>query len=70
MKTTIIACIMALIMLIGGAAIGSFILNDCTLANGYNADGTTDAAKYPKGTWAGTCHMLDQVFQVILSPIP
>ena len=49
--------ITAILLLIGTVILGGTQSGlDCSTLSGGNSTATTDAPKYPAGTWAGACH--------------
>ena len=42
---------------------------DCSDMDGYNSGGSNNAAKYPSGTWAGTCFEVQEQTQQSLQLI-
>ena len=53
--------LVAVVLLIGTSIMGATSSGfDCKTLSGYNSGGSNDAAKYPSGTWAGTCFQLQQ----------
>ena len=56
--TFVIACVVLFISTsILGNVSGGF---DCKNLQGYKASGSTDADKFPTGTWSGQCHYISQ----------
>ena len=55
--------VVAIILFVGVTILGNVNSGfDCRQLSGY-VNATTDAASYPSGTWAGTCHQLGEQTQ-------
>ena len=51
--------VVAIILFVGVTILGNVNSGfDCKLLTGYDKDGSNDAAKYPTGTWSGTCFQI------------
>ena len=49
--------VVAIILFIGVTILGNVNSGfDCKTLSGYDGSKSTDAEKFPSGTWAGTCH--------------
>ena len=48
--------VVSILLLIGTSILGGVTTGfDCKTLEGYNESGSDNAAKYPTGTWSGTC---------------
>ena len=60
--------VVAIILFIGVTILGNVNSGfDCKQLEGYDKDGTTDADKYPSGTWSGTCNQIGEQAQTSYS---
>ena len=56
--------VVSILLLIGTSILGGVTTGfDCKTLQGYDKDGANDAAKYPAGSWSGTCHAVGQASQ-------
>ena len=56
--------VIGIVLLIGTQIMGATSTGfDCKTLAGYDASKSTDAEKYPSGTWAGTCYALSSQVQ-------
>ena len=53
--------VVAVVLFVGVTILGSVSTGfSCSTMQGYDKDGSTDADKYPTGTWAGQCWQIQQ----------
>ena len=56
--------VVSILLLIGTSILGGATTGfDCKTLEGYNESGSNDAAKYPAGSWSGTCHAVGTASQ-------
>ena len=62
--TLVPSIVVSILLLIGTSILGGVTTGfDCKTLQGYDKDGSTDADKYPAGSWSGTCHAVGQASQ-------
>ena len=53
--------VVAVVLFVGVSILGATSSGfSCTTLAGHNATGSTDAEKYPSGTWSGQCWQIQQ----------
>ena len=56
--------VVAVVLFVGVTILGSVSTGfDCKTMQGYDPDGSTNADKYPSGTWSGQCFQISQSAQ-------